>query len=143
MKKRTLRIIISVMIVTICLCLVGLYCYDKYYRIDTSQFHYTFLSRIVESPDGKHQVFITVYKDSENSEVAYIKGNLNLVSSQKDAPKTIFWQKVNSSDIDNRLINDMLLDNWVDVEWINNDTVKINNITVNIHKDIYDYRRAW
>lgn len=141
MKKRTVVIIASVIIVTLCLCLSGLYCYNNYYKIDMSQFNYIFLSRIVDSPDGKYQIYISVLKNSENSEFSYIKGNLYLVSKQGDAPKTIFWQKVNSNDINNKWVNGAWLDNWVDVVWIDKETVRINNITVDIFKDVYDYRR--
>jgi len=28
------------------------------------------------------------------------------------------------------------------IEWLNNDTIIINDVTLNIHKDVYDYRRT-
>lgn len=147
MKKRTLRIVTTIIIVTLCLSLIGFYSYDKYYKIDISQFNYSFLSRIVDSPDGKYQISISIFKTSENSEDSYIKGDLVLVSKQIDIPskttKTVFWQKVNSSDIKNKWIDDVCLDNWIDVVWLDKGTVKINNITVDIFKDVYDYRRNW
>lgn len=142
-KKRTLIIVTSVIIVTLCFIIIGFYCYDNYYKVDISQFHYTFLSRIVDSPDSKYQISISILKSSQNSEDSYIKGDLHLVSNQRDVPKTIFWQKVNSSDINNKWINGLWLDNWVDVVWLDKETVRINNITVDIFKDVYDYRRNW
>lgn len=138
MKKRILKIFAIILVVALCLGLIGFYVYNNFYRIDRSQFHYIFLSRIVDSPDGKYDISLEILRTTEDSEITYIEGNLIAKSQQRDIPstkvKTIFWQKVNSIDIK---------DNWVDVSWIDNETVKINNITVNIFKDVYDYRRNW
>lgn len=147
MKKRTLIILTTLITITLCLIIVGFYSYDNYYKIDISQFNYSFLSRIVDSPDGKYQISISIFKTSEDSEDSYIKGDLISVSKQLDVPsktiKTVFWQKVNSSDIKKKCIDDVWLDNWVDVVWLDKDIVKINNITIEIFKDAYDYRRNW
>lgn len=146
-EKRTLIIAISVIIVTLCFSIIGFYCYDNYYKVDKSQFHYTFLARIVDSPDNKYAISIEIYKTSKNSQDSYIEGNLELVSKRRGIPwktiRTIFWQKVKSSDINNKRIGNLRLDNWVDVVWIDKETVRINNISVNIVKDVYDYRRNW
>jgi len=136
MKKRILKIFAIISVVVLCLGLIGFYVYNNFYRIDRSQFNYIFLSRIVDSPNGKYAISLDIL--AEDSQITYIEGNLIAKSQQRDIPstkvKTIFWQKVNSIDI---------RDNWVDVSWIDNETVKINNITVNIFKDAYDYRRNW
>lgn len=138
MKKRILKIFAIILVVALCLGLIGFYVYNNFYRIDRSQFHYIFLSRIVDSPNDKYDISLEILRATEDSEITYIEGNLIAKSQQRDIPstkvKTIFWQKVNSIDIK---------DNWVDVSWIDNETVKINNITVNIFKDVYDYRRNW
>lgn len=138
MKKRILKIFAIISVVVLCLGLIGFYVYNNFYRIDRSQFNYIFLSRIVDSPNGKYAISLDILRTAEDSQITYIEGNLIAKSQQRDIPstkvKTIFWQKVNSIDI---------RDNWVDVSWIDNETVKINNITVNIFKDAYDYRRNW
>lgn len=138
MKKRKLTIFTIILVVALCLGLIGFYVYNNFYRIDRSQFNYIFLSRIVDSPNDKYEISLDILRTTEDSEITYIEGKLIAKSQQRDIPstkvKTIFWQKVNSIDIK---------DNWVDVSWIDNETVKINNITVNIFKDAYDYRRNW
>lgn len=145
MKKRILKIFAIILAVALCLGLIGFYVYNNFYRIDRSQFHYIYLSRIVDSPNGKYAITLDILRTTEKSETTYIEGNLIAKSQQIDIPsakvKTIFWQKVNSSDIKNKWIDDVWLDNWVDVNWIDNETVKINNITLNIFNDVYDYRR--
>jgi|GEM_PF-1611227 len=147
MRKRIFVILTTTIFITLCLVITGFYFYNIYYNIDLSQFNYSFLSRIVDSPDGKFQISISIFKTSEDSEDSYIKGDLISVSKQKDVPsktiKTVFWQKVDSSDIKNKWIDDVWLDNWVDVFWLDEEIVKINNITIEVFRDVYDYRRNW
>jgi hypothetical protein len=134
-KKKFMFIIIAIVL---CIGLIGFSIYDNFYKIDLTQFEYDFLAQIVPSPDAKYTISIDIYRTTEDSEISYISGLLIRESDNVQIPDTlvkrIFWQKVNSNDIEN---------NWIDVTWLDNETVNINNITVNIFKDVYDYRRQF
>jgi hypothetical protein len=136
MKKR----IFALIIVVFCIYIIGNNIYNTFYRIDTKQYKYSFLSRIVPSPDDNYQIVVLIEKTTEESEISYIKGSVVKKSINDSGEvsynhyKTILWQKQNSKDI---------VDNMINVEWISNEVVTINNITLNIHKDVYDYRRSW
>lgn len=122
---------------------IGNFIYNHYYKIDITPYTYTFLARIVNSDDKQHSVSVTIYKTVEDSDIAYIMGTLGSLDIKKDYSKnvkTIFWQEVSSESIKEKIINDETLANWIEVAWLDSQTVTINGMTVNIN-DIYDYRR--
>lgn len=144
MLRNKKYLVILALTFLVCLLIYN-YVYDHYYKIDFTQYKYSATSRGMMSPDKKHFLLVVIYKTSKSSDIAYIGGFMN--SNDKDGnyitqPKTIFWQKVNSSRIKTIKIDDgETLDNWIDdVSWINSQTVHINGISLNINKK-YDYRR--
>lgn len=77
-----------------------------------------------ESPDKKHT--INIYKVGGGATVAFsIRGELEY--NEKDRKnKTIYWEYKNYN---------------AELEWLDNETVKINNHELNIFNDTYDFRR--
>lgn len=142
-NKKNVVVLISILLFITVSSLVGNFIYSRYYKIDFTPYTYVFQSNIADSPDKEHSVSVTIYKMDEDSEIAYIMATLGSLDNNggysKNA-KTIFWQEVNSDSIKQKTINGETLANWIDVTWLNSQTIKINSITFDI-KDAYDYRR--
>lgn len=140
MKKEKITILL------ICVLMSGFFIgkliYNNYYKIDISPFEYIFLSRIVDSPDENYTIMVEIYKTTEDSDLAYIMGTLGTLETGKEYTdsKTIFWQKVNSNSIKEKTIDGLTLANWIDVNWLDNQTININEISLDINS-VYDYRR--
>ena len=109
-------------------------------EIDTSLCHIEYGVRYgLDSPDNKHTVIVDICKEDKSSNESYIKGEL-VVSKDRvyHVLKTIYWEKVASSEVSNGLDGD---DYWetCDVEWIDNQHIRINGRVIDIYKG-YDYR---
>ncbi|MEY8676305.1 DUF5412 family protein [Thomasclavelia cocleata] len=109
-------------------------------EIDTSLCHIEYGVRYgLDSPDNKHTVIVYICKEDKSSNESYIKGEL-VVSKDRvyHVLKTIYWEKVASSEVSNGLDGD---DYWetCDVEWIDNQHIRINGRVIDIYKG-YDYR---
>ena len=119
--------------------------HKNYYEVDTSPYKYIVSSTTVDSPDQKHNVYLIIYRTTQKSDTAYIMGYVQTYGEGKKNAKdykTIFWQKIKSSNIKTITHHGVALDNWIDVTWIDNENVNINGISVNINRG-YDYRRDW
>lgn len=109
-------------------------------EIDTSLCHIEYgVCYGLDSPDNKHTVIVDICKEDKSSNESYIKGEL-VVSKDRvyHVLKTIYWEKVASSEVSNGLDGD---DYWetCDVEWIDNQHIRINGRVIDIYKG-YDYR---
>lgn len=141
-KKKIILVSATVVLSGIIVFSIFTYIYDNYYKIDTSPFSYSFLARYGESPNGEYSASIKIYRTVKDSDISYIMGNVSRLDSHRNVidTKTIFWQKVESASVNNKKVNGMVLDDWVDFNWVDSQTVFINGITLNI-KNKYDYRR--
>ena len=137
MKKKVM-ILTSIIIL---LLIVGeLYVYKNFYEINLAPFNYSFEGIIVDSPNDKYQFRIRICKSDENSSELYIMGtlvekiyiekNTTLISDKNS--KVIYWDKVYSNST---------IDNSIEVNWIDEYTIKIDNKILNVTYDKYDYRR--
>lgn len=108
--------------------------------IDTSIYATRYSVRgAFSSPNNKHLVDVDIYKENSNSKVSYIRGKLFIVKDRVGYFwKTIYWEKVESSEVSNGLDGE---DYWemCDVEWIDNQHIQINERIIDIYKG-YDYR---
>lgn len=78
----------------------------------------------VESPSGQYT--IKAYRTNGGATVSYaIRGELNYNLSKKK-PKNIYWN---------------YREEYADIEWVDNDTVIINEHRIDVTKDRYDFRR--
>ena len=136
--KNTKRKVLIFLIIILIMSVTKVY--NKFYRIDVTDYRYNFQGQMIDSPDDKYQIRISILKLDENSKDAYIMGELvkkkyiepnNLLISDKNT-KIIYWDKVNSNDID---------DNILDIEWLDDSNIKIKDKVLNINYDKYDYRR--
>ena len=136
--KNTKRKVLIFLIIILIMSVTKVY--NKFYRIDVTDYRYNFQGQMIDSPNDKYQIRITILKVEEDSKEAYIMGRLvkkiyiepnNLLISDKNT-KIIYWDKVNSNDID---------DNILDIEWLDDSNIKIEDKVLNINYDKYDYRR--
>ena len=82
-----------------------------------------FLSEVA-SPSGEYT--IKAYRTNGGATVAYaIRGELNFNNSGKK-PKNIYWN---------------YRENSATIEWIDNDTVMINGIELDVPNEKFDFRR--
>ncbi|WP_376778008.1 DUF5412 family protein [Tissierella praeacuta] len=111
--------------------------YNNYYRIDITNYRFSFLTHLIKSPDENHRMGITIYKENKESDTAYIMAGIHkLPDNEKDLGKTIFWQEVKSDTLKHMDKDGTIYDYWVDSE-----TVSINGIQLNVNRNKYDYRR--
>ncbi|MEW8974342.1 MAG: DUF5412 family protein [Tissierellaceae bacterium] len=123
---------------------IGYNIYNNYYHIDTSNYRFSFLAHLEESPDEKHRMSINIYKENRESDTAYIMANITkLPRNREDKTKIIFWQEVKNDTLKHTTKDGIVYDYWVDNYWIDSETVSINGIQLNINRDKYDYRRKW
>ena len=106
-------------------------------EIDTSLCHIEYGVRYgLDSPDNKHTVIVDICKEDKSSNESYIKGEL-VVSKDRvyHVLKTIYWEKVASSEVSNGLDGD---DYWetCDVEWIDNQHIRINGRVIEDRKSV-------
>ena len=136
MKKRFLCIGLILIIF-----IMGKLYFRSVYSIDISPFRWSYGARYIESPDNRYQIFVTIYKENEESEEAYLEGWLSdsMAENQSEA-KIIFWEKTDSAHLENVKRNGLEFPYWVDAEWVDTEQVSIDGITFNIHSG-YDYRR--
>lgn len=136
--KNTKRKVLIFLIIILIMSVTKVY--NRFYRIDVTDYKYNFQGKMIDSPNDKYQIRITILKVEEDSKEAYIMGRLvkkiyiepnNLLVSDKNT-KIIYWDKVNSNDID---------DNILDIEWLDDSNIKIEDKILNINYDKYDYRR--
>lgn len=140
MRKKAIAM--SIMIIVTCFFAAAAV-YNNLYKIDTSSLRYNFLARIVDSPDSQYSLSINIRRTAENSDVTFIQGHLYSSKDDHKNSRVIFWQKVHTAEIQTHQVDEStVLDNWVDVEWVDSQTVMINHIEVNLGKG-YDYRRSF
>lgn len=139
--------VLAVMILTI---------YNQFYRIDMSSLTIGYSGGEFDSPDDKYQMRMVIWLKEEDDSVAYIMGTLvtkvylaenHTLISDKNS-KVIFWNRVNSSEYITYTIADNVnsngkdvTDNFMDVEWLDEQTIRIEDITLNVKKEVFDYRR--
>lgn len=115
--------------------------YLKYYYMDLTKFNYDMLNKSAESGDGKYLVEIhsvgrmdgtrgkpkvlNVY--GELTEISGYQMNKDGILTRKDKySKIIYWGQGTSH---------------LELKWLDNHTVRINGIELNVQKEVYDYRR--
>lgn len=131
--KRIIFLGIILIISSICI-------YDKYYKIDFTQFHSVSFVAAADSPDKNHAVGVTVYQIAPDDSVAYIRGVVYDLTDPQKREKTILWSKVDSNTI--KISNTELTPPKYSVTavWLDNHTIVINDHSLDINKT-YDYRR--
>lgn len=140
MKNPKIKIISVIILVVV--FSISYFIYNSYYKIDVSSFSY-FLTRLVESPDKQYSVKVDILKNPKENHSAYIMGTLGIrdEGGGYSIKSIIFWQKVDSSIIKEKTINgEVMYDFLIDADWVNEQTININGIQLNIN-DAYDYRR--
>ncbi len=116
--------------------------YNNYYRIDITNYRFSFLAHLIKSPDENYRMGITIYKENKESDTAYIMADINkLPDNKKNLAKTIFWQEVKSDTLKHMDKDGTIYSYWVDNYWVDSETVSINGIQLNVNEDKYDYRR--
>lgn len=117
MKKIENRIMLVIVIIAV-IIMYGLYhfCYDM-----NSLLKGEFLESI-ESPTGKYTINSYLSKNSLSADAIRVE----LINNKTSKRKNIYWG-----------YNESL----AYMEWIDENTVEINEHVLNIHKDIYDWRR--
>lgn len=65
----------------------------------------------------------------ENLNLNFVRAEVIFNTKKRKKAKNIYWQ-LNQSDINH-------------IDWIDNDTVAIDNLKINIHKDHYDCRQIF
>ena len=163
MKKKLVIIIAVLVVCFIC----GFIVYTQYYMHNLSVYGWAGVANYSESPDGQHKLIIRTYRTDLDSDTISIRGILFPSNSVPGTSgKLIFWQKVDTDsldDMDDPTVNhgdklvtifwqridsiypdhineDLVPLKKVDIKWIDNTTVEINGIVVDIVKG-YDFRR--
>jgi len=144
-RKKLIFVCILAIFIILIVYFVYDYVYNVYYKIDITNYAYNYNSRVEISPDRQHNIVVNILREDENSPVSYILGTTFTKggadnNSYIDNEKIIFWQRVDTKSIGDKVINGVTVPNWIDVVWLDNNIVELNGITVNINNG-YDYRR--
>ena len=142
-KSGVKRKVLIAVVIGLIISFGGSFIYNNYFRIDETRFQWGFLSRLVNSPNDEYVVSVSLLRTEEYSDITYIRGviqNLNEPNPRMEPGRTVFWQRVETDSIGVKYVGDIILFNWVEVEWIDERTVEINGITVDINRR-YDFRR--
>jgi len=147
--KRKVKIISSIVLSAILVFLIHNFVYHHYFKQDITQFRYGFSAGSAISPNEQHSVHLVIKRAEMDSDVSYIVGWLNFAGNAhpynngwaESEPRIIFWQRVETDSINEKVFDDgLVIENWIDLEWMDNDTVYINGTNVNINRG-FDYRR--
>lgn len=140
MKKKR-NVILLVLIVLLVVCSVNAV-YEKYYKINFGDYHSIHFVAAADSPDKKHSVGVTAYKKDVDADEVYLSVVLynNETDNYLQDGKIILWDKVQASEIELLRQEPDVLKYSVQVEWINPESILINERIVDINK-VYDYRR--
>lgn len=76
------------------------------------------------SPDGRYTVKAYITNGGATTSYA-VRGELNF-NQEKRKPKNIYWQYKEET---------------ASIKWLDNDTVDINNVELDVPNAVYDYRR--
>lgn len=138
------KMMVAIIVGTVMVVLVFCCIYARFYRINTENLHWTFLSRAESSPDNQYNISVRILRENENSDTSYIQGIIGERETDSHSytrdPRVVFWQKVDSRSIGGKKMDQGILENWIEVQWIDSDNICINGIEFNIKRG-YDYRR--
>ncbi|MFJ7735875.1 DUF5412 domain-containing protein [Lysinibacillus sp. NPDC097287] len=125
-KKETRKIYKKVLLMFVVwgLLFIGLIGYGVYWIFyDTSRFKQNLIGEST-SPDGTYT--INAYLSDSGATTSYtVLGEL-VFNKENKRPKKIYWQYKEST---------------ARIEWIDDDTVKINTVTLELPHETYDYRK--
>lgn len=167
--KRKVKIMIFVVLSAIIVFSVYTFVYNHFFRQDITQFRYGFSAGSAISPDEQHSVHVVIERAERDSDISYIVGWLNFANNDypdnrwaSSEPRIIFWQRVETESIGYKILDESdwyneieswtsigsekddivgrVIDNWIELAWIDNNTVYINGINVSINRG-FDYRR--
>lgn len=141
--KKAILIIIVILLVTMSAGII----YFSFFHVNLEQYNFSHLVRSVASPNEQYRVDLVILGENEEQrdKQGYVQSNNNHTydeyarlwynpERQKDG--SIMWYDKNTKII--YYEKDCTREQ---VEWIDNETIKINGITLNVHNDTYDYRR--
>lgn len=116
--------------------------YEKYYKIDYGAYHSIQLIASADSPDKKHSIGVTAYKENVEAAEVYLRMVLYDIKTDghEQDGKVIMWDKVQASDVEAGWQAPNVLNYSVYAEWITSESILINGRIVDINKG-YDYRR--
>lgn len=120
MTQKTRKIFRRILLITLLLC----FGYGFYYLFyDMSNLPQGIFISSVNSPNNEYTVKSYLYNGGATTGYAV---RVELINNKTDKTKNIYWQyKIDKSEI----------------VWLDNETVRINGIKLNIYKDRYDWRR--
>ena len=161
-KEMTTRKKIGLIIMLISIIMLGVYgTYVTFYRLDFSRFS-VFFSPTAVFWQGDYQVIINLYKESHESEIGYLLGRVRAAQTSESFPlgearsleynldgtrryydmgRTIFWQRVQNESLVNAGNYWGVTSTVISFYWVDDETVSINGIEVNIYRGMYDFRR--
>lgn len=118
-SKKSILIIFLSIIVIICTIAYGVYwAFYDIQRINGQEY-----INELTSPNGKYT--ITAYLNNGGATTGYaVLGTLK--NNSNDKTKNIYWQYNCEK---------------AEISWIDNETIKINGIKLNVENEIYDFRR--
>lgn len=121
--------------------------YENYYKIDYGTYHSIHLIASADSPDKKHAIGVTAYKEAFEADEVYLHVLLYDIKAdgqQERGGKTIMWDKVQASDVEAPERTPGALPGAINysvyAEWITPESILVNGRIVDINKG-YDYRR--
>ncbi|GEM04763.1 hypothetical protein HMI01_17510 [Halolactibacillus miurensis] len=141
--KRSKMIIIGVLVVGV--IAVGVYFSLFHVNLDQYDFHQTLTFEV--SPDGQYQVeLILLGKQEERYDE---EGNVITNKNESYDQYARLWYEPETTEDGSTIWHDKHTkiiyyekncteDN---IEWLDDDTIIINDMRLNIHRDVYDYRR--
>lgn len=123
-KKRILKRVLLVLL-TICLLIAGIIGYGVYWLFfDWSRFKQDFITEST-SPQGTYTIH--AYRSDSGATISYaVLGEL-IFNKEERKSKKIYWQYREED---------------AEIEWIDDDTVRINDVTLELPEQSYDYRKG-
>lgn len=142
MKKINL-VIIGIFLVSI----IGLSIYFLFFYINLNQYNFYTTLRNEISPNGQYKVDLILLgkKEEQRDRLGNLTTSNNETydeyarlwySPETRGDGTVMWYDKNTKII--YYEKDCIKD---EIQWIDDSVIKINGVTLSIHKDIYDYRR--
>ena len=134
--------IVSILAIIIAIGLTSIY--FAFFRIDTSELSYDFLLRNIPSPNEQYLLKLKLLKEEERSDKGYIYGRLYESMADENGDifyvykRDLYWDLI---DIDQSNEDATDIERWSKSDWIDNQTIIIEGLEIDVNNGSYDYRR--
>ena len=141
--RKSKMIIIGMFLVGI----IGICIYFLFFYVNLKQYNFYKTLRNEESPNGQYKVDLILLGKKEEQRDRL--GNLITNNNETYDEYARLWYNPEIledgatiwRDKNTKIIYYEKNCTKEDIEWLDDNTININGITLNIHKDVYDYRR--